>query len=302
MTAADTAISVPGELTGTGSVPSICRELAGLLGLPPSSVGPDTRLDSIVTDSLALLLVAAWADDHGLGLDDPELLLGATARSLARGMDHPLGLDGPVPPRQGAVPLRSVCENKVLLRNPVASDTRVLVDSDLGDTAPVWIAGSVDVDGSGALSAILSRSLVHRVVAPRATPSRAIGHAVAYDADSRSGVAKVGVALLAPAAWPGFGAAAALLLAELLFKNWPLRKLTLETPAPVASAYMADLSTWCDLEGRLRQQVWLDGCYHDLLLWACTRDQLGGLMGQPASTLLSRRASSATPLGTKPWT
>jgi hypothetical protein len=100
--------------------------------------------------------------------------------------------------------------------------------------------------------------------------------------------------------WPGMGAAACLLFADELFRGWPLRKIVLETPAPIASTFLEELSLWCSLEGRLTAHVWMEGGHHDLLLWTCTREQCAQLLSDPPAILLARRSAGLRRSGSSP--
>lgn len=266
-------------------VPTVCAALAEVLGLATHQVGPDVQLGTLVTDSLGVLLLTAWLEEHGVRAPDLDAVGTWTPRDVAR-----LGF-GAERSSVGAQTMRDRCRAFTSLRPLHAAEQWELTDLALGDATPTWLAGPGGPADRDALGGLLARALTHRVVTPAKAPQTMIGHAVAYDADPRSGVAKLALALRAPNEWAGGGAAACLLFADELFRGWPLRKLVLETPAPTAATYLDELEVWCTLEGRLHDHVWQDGAHHDLLLWACTRQQCADVLSHPPATLLARRSS-----------
>lgn len=270
----------------TPGIPALAAELAELLGLERHEVGPDTRLGELAIDSLGLLLLAAWLDERGVHIDDPSELAASSPRLLAPRLDH-RSASRP----DATTPLVALCAARVVLRTATPNDRDLLTELAHGDVAPVWLAGGGTLAEEDPLAALFSRALTHRVVSPRASPTQPIGHLIAYDADPRAGVVKVGAALRSPHAWPGYGAAAALRFADQLFRGWPLRKVVLETPAHVAHTFLSELELWCELEGRQREHVWIDGTHQDLLLWSCTRQQCMELLSHPPARLLARRSS-----------
>jgi hypothetical protein len=275
-------------------VPDVCAALADALGRAPHEVGPDTRLGALVSDSLGVLLLGAWLEEHGVRVDDASAVEAWSPRDLAGRLTR---LSAPA---RGERSLRERCEKLVTLRPLRGADQWQLLDLALGEAAPAWLAGPAGSAEPDAVGALLARSLTSRVITPTKAPGEMLGHVMAYDADSRSGTVKLAAALRDPLQWPGMGAAACLRFADELFRGWPLRKIVLETPAPIAETFLDELALWCSLEGRLAAHVWMDGDHHDLLLWTCTREQCAQLLSDPPGILLARRSAGLRRSGTAP--
>jgi hypothetical protein len=127
-----------------------------------------------------------------------------------------------------------------------------------------WRLRGASVSRQSVLEALQQSVFVQFVVWGRRTGSR-IGHAVAYNADVRSGTVNLGLAMRAPFIRSGLGAEANLVLARYVMDLWPFRKVYGELPEFNAPYY--DLRSGLIVEvGRLRDHIYYDGRYWDQIV------------------------------------
>lgn len=115
---------------------------------------------------------------------------------------------------------------------------------------------------------VLWASLCNFVVLVKEIP---VGLVSAYDEDFANGHCKI-----AACAFPGANGVPVLrglfLLIDYLFQGWPFRKLYAESVAYNALQFGKHTHAALVEEGRLKEHVFLDGTYHDLILHSIGRD------------------------------
>jgi RimJ/RimL family protein N-acetyltransferase len=120
-------------------------------------------------------------------------------------------------------------------------------------------------------STTANEAIVQFVVTDLSGTAGALGLAVAYNADIRSGFAYIGT-MVAPniSRW-GAGIEATALLTRYLFSTWPFRKLYFELIEYNCERLGSALDGYMTLEGRMREHYYYGGRYWDNFLFAIER-------------------------------
>jgi hypothetical protein len=105
--------------------------------------------------------------------------------------------------------------------------------------------------------------------------SRPTGLVTAYSADHVNGHCKVAAVKFATASVAGSMSVlnGVCLLFDYLFTAWPFRKIYLEVPAYNTSQFESAIGRILTNEGSLRDYVYLDGQYWDLIFLSTNRQQ-----------------------------
>lgn len=116
--------------------------------------------------------------------------------------------------------------------------------------------------------------------------SSPVGHAVAYGADERDGIAYLGVVVV-PELWRRLaGIEALVLLVDYLFGTWPFRILYFEVPEFNFDSIASGQGRFFDIEARLEDRLYSAGRYWALYTlslrrerWHVLREQVSSLFG-----------------------
>lgn len=111
---------------------------------------------------------------------------------------------------------------------------------------------------------------------------KVIGQCALFGRDAIAQTAELGITIGDRAYWArGYGREALTLLLEYGFRLLNLRRIHLKVHATNARALRAYRAVGFVEEGRLRQHVWSDGAYDDLVLMGVLREEWSGSAGLP---------------------
>lgn len=118
-----------------------------------------------------------------------------------------------------------------------------------------------------------------------------IGNCGLFEVDQTSRTRELGITIGDKGYWgKGYGREAVRILLDYAFRVRNMRRVWLEVHADNERALRAYRASGFIEEGRLREHVWLDGYYVDMILMGVLRDEWGRAARVPRAALLSRSA------------
>ncbi len=124
-------------------------------------------------------------------------------------------------------------------------------------------------------SAALQRDMFAQFLVAERSTLTPVGYVGGYKLDLRNGHCYLAIAIESNHRRSPIVADAAVAFMSFAFRHWPLRKIYIERPAFVGRSQ--SLGRFAKEEARLREYLFLDGTYHDVLVYSIDRSVIAVL-------------------------
>jgi RimJ/RimL family protein N-acetyltransferase len=197
----------------------------------------------------------------------------AASRSATEGVGppgQPLGAE--VGPDEPPLPRKLRLAGRHVQLSPVAVRHYDLIYEWASREEIPWQWRGRPVSPEGLRDTMWADCLFHYVVETRVSP-RPVGLVTAYGANFHHGTCYLQAGLIAPFQQRGWPLEAVALALGVVFHRYNMRRVYAQATADHFAQFASGEGVWFDVEGRLRDSVYMDGRYVDSVILTVTRER-----------------------------
>lgn len=185
---------------------------------------------------------------------------------------------------------------RVSLRTLLPEDERRLYAEELSESlGSRWRLGGATPSPRQHSASLWANVLAQYAIVKTRQPAEFVGVTAAYDADHRNGHAWIAVAAVAAYQGSGLAIGGAGLFIDYMFHEWPFRRLYAESMEFSIRAFSHASPAHLQVVGRLKDDRWHDGRFHDRLILQIERTTWEAGMGKELADRRRRMEERSAP-------